>query len=101
MINTFSFFTLWIDNLLNLVRFNKKHFLLVVIINACYLFANIIITICDEVVYPELITWTNISTYLIIIFGLALSYLHFYTGLVFYEKFKLKKIRMRNDLNTA
>jgi hypothetical protein len=91
------FIVMWIENLMNKIKFNLKNIKLLVIFLFFYLCINLLATLLDKPVYGP-ITWRNVISYLAGIVTIGCSVLHFYLGYIFYEKKKKTDIPMSPKL---
>jgi hypothetical protein len=84
------FIVLWIDNILNKIRFYKRHMYFLIAFSIFYCILNILYTVADEPVYIVL-DWKSISSYFYALLASGLSMFHFYIGYIFYLRMKSRK----------
>mmetsp|Transcript_6387 Transcript_6387/g.575 ORF Transcript_6387/g.575 Transcript_6387/m.575 type:complete len:91 (+) Transcript_6387:502-774(+) len=85
------FLLIWIDNILNEIRFFKRHAFFLTLFIGLYLLVNILVTFYDKPVYKP-IDWTTVACYIYIVAAVVLGLSHFFLGIAFYDSFKKNKI---------
>eukprot|EP01016_Furgasonia_blochmanni_P054163 TRINITY_DN8885_c0_g1_i3.p1 TRINITY_DN8885_c0_g1~~TRINITY_DN8885_c0_g1_i3.p1 ORF type:complete len:246 (+),score=29.02 TRINITY_DN8885_c0_g1_i3:248-985(+) len=83
-------FVIWFENLINMVRFHKEHYWIIIVFSIFYVFINVGFTILEEPVYVTL-NWKNFASFMDALLATLVSLLHFYIGYKFFKKVKVQK----------
>ena len=95
-VHTATFICIWIDNIFNAIRFYHRHVTIIMFTFSCYMMINFCVYLKGDIEYTEL-NWITAISYLIVGAFLALTLLHFYFGMWYFNVVKSSIIKKKNQ----